>query len=112
MNPEEVQKMIDEALQEQQEELAFYRKYLSDRIVFSRDLKINDGRNIQTGRINGTKIATETDQKLAFYGTTPVDQPDTVQDPEGGVTVDGSARTAINSILDRLIELGLIAPQA
>lgn len=32
----------------------------------------------------------------------------TVADPAGGATSDGQARTAINSIIDRLQELGLI----
>jgi hypothetical protein len=33
----------------------------------------------------------------------------TVTDPTGGLTVDAEARTAINAIIDRLQELGLIA---
>ena len=76
MNPEEVQALIDKSLQAQQEELAFYRKYLSDKVVFPRNIKINDGRNIQTGRINGTKVGTAIDQLIGFYGVTPVVQQD------------------------------------
>ena len=112
MNPEDVQILIDNALREQQDELAFYRKYLSDKIVFSRDIKINDGRNIQLGRINGLKLGTDTDQLLAFYGTTPVNQPVKVDDPTGGATVDTQARNAVIFLIDRLEELGLIAPNA
>jgi hypothetical protein len=58
----------------------------------------------------GTKIGTATSQKLAFYNQTPVDRPDAVGDPSGGVIQDAESRTAIIAIIDRLIELGLIAP--
>jgi hypothetical protein len=46
---------------------------------------------------------------IGFYGVTPVDQPATVADPAGGSVIDTEARTAINAIIDRLQELGLIA---
>lgn len=39
----------------------------------------------------------------------PVDQLDTITDPSGGATVDSEARTAVNSLIDRLQEIGLIA---
>jgi len=68
-----------------------------------------DGANFALGTTTGTKFGTGTNQKLAFYNATPVDQPVTVADPTGGVTQDAEARTAINAIIDRLQELGLIA---
>ena len=80
-----------------------------ERYTFQKNIQIFDARNIQLGRTNGTKIGTATDQLLAFYGVTPVNQPATVADPSGGLTVDGPSRGAINSIIDRLQELGLIA---
>lgn len=54
-------------------------------------------------------IGNATADKVGFYGVTPVDQPVTVADPTGGSTTDAEARTAINAIIDRLQELGLIA---
>jgi len=82
----------------------------SDRYVFAKLIQILDGRNIQFGRTTGTKFGTATDQLFAFYGTTPVDQPDTVADPSGqNDDLDSEARTAINTLIDRLQELGLIA---
>lgn len=84
----------------------------SDRYVLQKTLQVQDGQNIQVGRNTGTNIGTATDQKLAFYGVTPVDQPATVADPSGGSipdSIDSQARTAINSLIDRLQELGLIA---
>jgi len=81
----------------------------SDRYTFQKHLQLFDGRNIQTGRTTGTKIGTDTDQLVGFYGTTPVDQPATITDPTGGVTQDDVARNRITLIIDRLQELGLIA---
>ena len=62
-----------------------------------------------TGTLRGLKIGTATTSLIGFYGVTPVDQPATVTDPTGGLTVDAEARTAINAIIDRLQELGLVA---
>jgi hypothetical protein len=61
------------------------------------------------GTLRGIKIGGAATSLLGFYGATPVDRPDTVADPAGGGTVDAEARTAINAIIDRLQELGLIA---
>ena len=38
----------------------------TDRFVFQKNLQILDARNIQLGLTNGTKIGTETTQKLAL----------------------------------------------
>ena len=46
---------------------------------------------------------------LGFYGATPVTQRSHIADPTGGSTVDTEARTAINSILQQLADLGLQA---
>jgi hypothetical protein len=61
------------------------------------------------GTLRGLKIGSASTSLLGFYGATPVDRPDTVADPSGGLTVDAEARTAINALIDRLQELGLIA---
>ena len=61
------------------------------------------------GTLRGLKIGDASTALLGFYGATPVDRPDTVADPSGGSTIDTEARTAINAIIDRLQELGLIA---
>lgn len=100
MSEEQIRQLI-------REEISRFIK--SDKYVFDRMIQILDGKNIQTGRTYGTKIGTATDQKIGFYGTTPVDKPATVNDPAGGLTVDSEARTAINAIIDRLQELGLIS---
>ena len=100
MTPEQVRQIIKEELS----------NFLgSDRYIFQKNIQIFDGRNIQLGRTNGTKMGTATAQLLGFYGVTPVDQPATISDPSGGGTVDTQARTAINALIDRLQELDLIA---
>ena len=81
----------------------------SDRYLIQRDLQLFDGRDIQLALGRGTKIGTSTSQKLGFWNVTPVDQPATVADPSGGVTVDAEARTAIIAVIDRLQESGMIA---
>lgn len=101
MTPEEVKRIIREELQD---------FIAAERYTFQKHLQLFDGRNIQTGRTTGTKIGTATDQKLGFFNKTPVDQPATVSDPSGVSTdLDVEARLAINAIIDRLQELGLIA---
>ena len=61
------------------------------------------------GTLRGMRIGGAATSLLGFYGSTPVDQPNTIADPTGGATIDAEARTAINTIIDRLQELGLIA---
>jgi hypothetical protein len=46
----------------------------ADKFVFQKHVQLFDGRNIQTGRTTGTKIGTAADQKLGFFGVTPVAQ--------------------------------------
>ena len=45
---------------------------------------------------------------VGFYGKASIKQPATIADPTGGGTVDTQSRTAINSLIDRLQDLGLI----
>lgn len=77
--------------------------------TLSGNLTFGGGQNIVTGTSTGTKIGTSTAQLIGFYNATPVNQPATVADATGGATIDAEARTAINALIDRLQELGLIA---
>lgn len=61
------------------------------------------------GTLRGLRIGSAITSLIGFYGVTPVDQPATVADPTGGGTIDAESRTAIQAIIDRLQELGLIA---
>ncbi|WP_336057367.1 hypothetical protein [Nitratireductor sp. CH_MIT9313-5] len=66
-------------------------------------------KQLSDGGTDGTVLGQDANDKIGFYGVTPVDQPATISDPSGGATTDAEARTAINAIIDRLQELGLIA---
>lgn len=81
----------------------------SDRYVFTKLIQMLDGRNIQVGKTTGTKIGTETSQKIGFFGVTPVVQQNAVTPATGGAVIDGPARTAINTVITILQTLGLTA---
>ena len=92
----------------------------SDRYTFQKLIQILDGRNIQTGRSNGTKIGTDTDQLIGFYGTTPVDQGDAIGNAStSSVSGTGDDSTInsnfsdleskVNSLISRLEDLGIIS---
>jgi len=113
MTEEQIKKII-------REELSNFIK--GDRFIFEKPIQILDNRDIQLGRDNGTKIGTASDQLLGFYGKTPVNQPITISDASTqtltGVDTISVAKTeadltscknAINAIINRLQELGLIA---
>lgn len=68
-----------------------------------------DAQNIVVNATTGTKIATATTQKLAFWNATPIVQPAHIADPSGGATVDAEARTAIDAINALLASTGLSA---
>jgi hypothetical protein len=77
-----------------------------DYFKFSDDVMMADGENLVLDTTTGSKIGTATTQKIGFYNATPVDQPATVADADGTLA---SATSTINTIIDRLQELGLIA---
>lgn len=80
-----------------------------NRFSFKKNVEFMDKRNIKVGKTNGTKIGTASTEKLGFYGATPVIRPGHIANPSGGSTTDAEARTAINSILEKLERLGLLA---
>ena len=80
-----------------------------NKLLFSNHVQFLDGRNIQVGKTTGLKLGTETTQKIGLYGTTPVVQGSAISDPSGGGTQDSEARTAINALIDRLQDIGILA---
>ena len=68
----------------------------SDRYAFNKTMHILDGRNVQLGLTNGTKIGTATGQKLGFWNTTPVDQHVPIGVTLGFVAVGGG--TAVENV--------------
>lgn len=93
-----------------------------DYLLLADDIKLAGGENIILDTTTGTQIGTATTQLLGFYGATPVDRPATVadattQDLTGTDTVDKTKLqsdltgivAAINAVIDRIQELGLMA---
>lgn len=102
MDEQEVRKII-------REELAFFLK--NEKFVFSRPIQVIDGRNIQFGVTTGSDLGNTfhlTQNKMGFYGADAVVQQSHIANPSGGLTADGEARTAINSILSTLETYGLL----
>lgn len=86
----------------------------SDRLIISTLLQLLDGRNIQLGKTTGTKFGTESTQKAAFFGATPVVQASAIAAPSTpGATYSQSeaqsAVTAINSIRTAIKNFGITA---
>jgi hypothetical protein len=94
----------------------------SDRYVFSRTLQMQDGRNIQLGRSNGTKIGLSASEKLGFLGATPRLQWTPVGNPAfsvgfGAAITDlskwpsgaGGSKYTIGDVVEALIAFGILA---
>jgi hypothetical protein len=65
----------------------------SDRYTFAKTIQILNGRNIALGTGDGTKIGTETTQRLGFFNATPVIQ----QTPSASNEVTANSGTALNN---------------
>ena len=94
MNEEDVRKIIREELGSM---------FGIDRIIFDKNIQILNARNIQLGRGTGTKFGTAIDQKLGFYGITPV-----VQQAFTSIS-DPPTQAEVEVIRDALASLGLTA---
>ena len=77
----------------------------SDRYTFEKLIQILDGRNIQVGKGIGTKIGTETSQKIGFWSATPIIQPVHIVD----ATDASSVITQLNLLLAQMAATGLQA---
>jgi len=68
-------------------------------LTYSSDLEVSDSVNFVFSDVVGTKIGSQTDQKLSFWGATPVDQPATSVASATRVGVAGTTVT-INDTFD------------
>lgn len=64
---------------------------------------------LATGTKKGSSFGSSPTDKLSFYGKTPIVQQVAITAPSGGTTIDSQARTAINTIITVLQNLGLTA---
>lgn len=105
--PEEEIRQLRERIEKIEAELDIL--LYSDRYLIRKNLQMQDGRNIQTGRGRGTIICLDENERLGFFGTTPVVQQAAIGDTTvAGTAQDSDARTTINSILARLRNYGLL----
>lgn len=84
-------------------------KTFTDRIVFQKKLQMFDAQDMIFGSNKGTRIGTAITQKIGFFNATPVVQQAAPVAPSGGATIDTQARTAINTLITDLHNLGLTA---
>jgi hypothetical protein len=80
----------------------------NDRFIFRRKIRIEEGLNIETGIFVGSCFGTTENDKIGFYGITPVARQAAISEPSGGVTVDAEARSAITAVIGRLQTIGII----
>jgi hypothetical protein len=100
MTPEEQERL-------RQIELKLDLLIKSDRYTFQRDLQFFDGRGIQFAKDTGGYIGREADQKIGFWGKTPIIQPTAPAIPSGGSVIDVQARTWISNAHNQHTNLGL-----
>lgn len=62
-------------------------------------------KQLSDANADGTVLGQSSSDKIGFYGATPVDRPATVTDGTDATTT----QAAVNAIIDRLQELGLIS---
>lgn len=82
----------------------FYSGDFPDKKVFSKKIVTDGGIDL-----TGTVVVGEVGGYVSLYGETPVTQAAAITAPSGGATVDSQARTAINSILTALTNIGITA---
>ena len=80
------------------EELAFMIK--NKKLVFPFPIQILDGNDITLGKTVGTRIGTASDQKLGFFGATPITKiaQGVLIQRTGGATQDAEARAGVADI--------------
>lgn len=67
-----------------------------DKYIISKDIKMNDGRDIVLAKGTGTRFGTESTQKLGFFGKTPIVQPSSTGTTLDMTTVGGTTVTESN----------------
>lgn len=98
--------------------------YFTTNAIFAASIQVNDSAEFLLGTTTGTQFGTATNQKLSFYGATPIVQPNTVGTSTGytaGSTTGtfhtddkytgnvGTTAYTVNGIVAALKNLGLIA---
>jgi len=103
MDEQQIRNLISEAIEEHSHD-GILSKQVNIDDLFGNVLQLEfiDEHNITFGTVTGTKIGTATSEKLAFYNTTPVNQPDalTAQDTSITHTAPGTPDFAVQDLID------------
>lgn len=83
-----IEKKLDQFLD------VYYRTHFIDKDVFSKKVFFSEDVKFEN-------------RKLGLYGKAPIAQQSAISAPSGGLTVDSPARTAINTIITTLQNLGI-----
>jgi hypothetical protein len=67
-------------------------------------IRFGDGHNIMFGKVTGTKLGKSEEEKLGFWGATPIVRPK--------VTGSRSSGAALKSLLEQLANTGLIVNES
>ncbi len=75
---------------------------LTDKVIFNKDIMLQDGRDIIVAKGVGTKIGTESTQKLAFFGATPIARQATISTPSsaGGTYSQSQVQSIVNAVIE------------
>ena len=101
---QQVETIVKEIIRQQFDEMI-----ANDRFLFKKNIQLGEGINIITGARIGAKIGSSALDKIGFFGVTPAVQQVKEADPTGGAVADAQARGTINSIINKLENLGLFS---
>ena len=76
------------------------------RIAFCVVGSVDDGVNLTFGTVTGTQIGTAANQKLGFFGKTPIVQP-TLRAATAGASYSTNEQTMLNAVYTAIRALGL-----
>jgi hypothetical protein len=76
--------------------------------VFDRPIQVLDGNDVVLSSEHGTRFGTDSTQKIAFLGATPIPRYGPLTYPSGGTVIDAEARSAASDALYVLSQFGLL----
>lgn len=76
---------------------------LTDKVVFNKDIMLQDGRDFIVAKSVGTKIGTESTQKIAFYGATPIVRQTAPSAPSSAGVI--YSQSQVQSIVDSVVSI-------
>lgn len=80
---------------------------VTDKVIFNKDIMMQDGRDFIFAKGTGTKIGTESTQKIGFFGATPVVRQANINVPstQGATYNQADVNTIVSSVTSILTVL-------